>query len=320
MHDVLIFEKNAPYYAERLRAEFPDMIFHAARTIEDALPVCARSEVIVALAHEVNDRIVAAMPRLRWISALTSGTEHLATLKQVGADVLVTSGRGIHGPQMSEMAFLYMIALSRDFRGMLANQAQRKWERWPQKLLLGKTAVLVGVGAIGEEMARRCKAFGMSVIGVSAARSEAAGFDCVLPRARLGEAAAMADFLIALVPYSKDTHHLIDAAILASMKPSAIFINLARGLVVDEAALIRHLQEGRIAGAGLDVYEVEPPLPDNPLWSMPNVIMTPRVGGMSDVYAEQVLPLVVHNLHAFSAGRLSDMKNIVSGRQLREQT
>jgi phosphoglycerate dehydrogenase-like enzyme len=137
----------------------------------------------------------------------------------------------------------------------------------------------------------------------------------VLPRSRLGEAAAMADFLIALVPYSKDTHHLIDAAILASMKPSAIFINLARGLVVDEAALIRHLQEGHIAGAGLDVYEVEPPFPDNPLWSMPNVIMTPRVGGMSDVYAEQVLPLIMHNLRAFSAGRLSDMKNVVRNTQ-----
>jgi D-2-hydroxyacid dehydrogenase (NADP+) len=320
MHDVLILEKNAPYYAERLRAEFPAVVFHAAKTLQDALPSCATSEVIVALAHEVRDELVAAMPRLRWISALTSGTEHLATLEHLAADVLVTSGRGIHGPQMSEMAFLYMIALSRDFRGMLANQAERKWERWPQRLLLGKTVVLVGVGAISEEMALRCKAFGMSVIGVSAARSEADGFDCVLPRSRLRDAAAMADFLIALVPYASDTHHLIDAAVLSSMKPSAVFINLARGLVVDETALIRHLQEGRIAGAGLDVFEVEPPRLDNPLWSMPNVIMTPRVGGMSDVYAEQVLPLVVRNLHAFSAGRLSDMKNIVRDMQQERPT
>jgi phosphoglycerate dehydrogenase-like enzyme len=320
MHDVLILEKNAPYYAARLQAEFPAIVFHAAGTATDALPACATSEVLVALAHEVRDEVVAAMPRLRWISALTSGTEHLASLTHLGADVIVTSGRGIHGPQMSEMAFLYMIALSRDFRGMLANQAERKWERWPQRLLLGKTVVLVGVGAISEEMARRCKAFGMSVIGVSAARSEAAGFDCVLPRSRLRDAAAMADFLIALVPYASDTHHLIDAAVLASMKPSAVFINLARGLVVDEAALIRHLQEERIAGAGLDVYEVEPPLPGNPLWSMPNVIMTPRVGGMSDVYADQVLPLVIHNLRAFWTGRLSEMKNIVRNLQQERQT
>jgi phosphoglycerate dehydrogenase-like enzyme len=320
MHDVLILEKNASYYAERLRTEFPAVVFHIAEALEDAWPSCAASEVIVALAHEVPDELVAAMPRLRWISALTSGTEHLATLRHLSADVLVTSGRGIHGPQMSEMAFLYMISLSRDFRGMLANQARRKWERWPQRLLHGKTVVLVGVGAIGEEMALRCKAFGMSVIGVSAARAEADGFDRILPRSSLRDAAAMADFLIALVPYSSDTHHLIDAAVLSSMKRSAVFINLARGLIVDEAALIRHLQEGRISGAGLDVYEVEPPRPDNPLWSMPNVIMTPRVGGMSDVYADQVLPLVTHNLRAFSEGRLSDMKNIVRDLQEERQT
>jgi D-2-hydroxyacid dehydrogenase (NADP+) len=320
MHDVLILEKNALYYAERLRAEFPAVVFHAAKTLEEALPYSATSDVIVALAHEVPDELIAAMPGLRWISALTSGTEHLATLKHVGADVLVTSGRGIHGPQMSEMAFLYMISLSRDLRGMLANQAQRKWERWPQRLLLGKTVVVVGIGAISEEMALRCRAFGMSVIGVSAARAEAQGFDRILPRSRLCDAAAMADFLIALVPYASDTHHLIDAAVLSSMKPGAVFINLARGGVVDEAALIRHLRDGRIAGAGLDVYEVEPPCPDNPLWSMPNVIMTPRVGGMSDVYADQVLPVVVHNLRAFSEGRLSDMKNVVPNMQQERQT
>ncbi len=114
------------------------------------------------------------------------------------------------------------------------------------------------------------------------------------------------------MPYSKETHHLIDGRILSAMKESAVFINIARGNVVDETALIRHLQEGKIAGAGLDVYAEEPPAPDNPLWGMDNVVMTPRIGGMSDIYAQQALPLLIENLHAHLDGRGAALRNIVS--------
>jgi D-2-hydroxyacid dehydrogenase (NADP+) len=212
---------------------------------------------------------------------------------------------------MAELAFLYMIALSRDFRPMQANQQAHQWQRWPQKLLFGKTAVLVGIGPIAEDMAARCKAFGMQVVGVSDARQEAVGFDRILPRARLLEAAGLADFLILLVPLSDSTRHMIDDTVLAAMKPTGILINLARGPVVDEKALVRRLQDGSIAGAGLDVFEEEPLPGSSPLWDMPNVIVTPRVGGMSDVFAQQILPIVLHNLNCFSNKRFDDMMNIV---------
>jgi D-2-hydroxyacid dehydrogenase (NADP+) len=160
-------------------------------------------------------------------------------------------------------------------------------------------------------MASRCKAFGMQIVGVSDARQEAAGFDRILSRARLLEAAGMADFLILLVPLSDRTRHMIDDTVLAAMKRTGILINLARGPVIDEKALVRHLQDGSIAGAGLDVFEEEPLPGSSPLWDMPNVIVTPRVGGMSDVFAQQILPIVVHNLNCFSQNRLEDMMNIV---------
>jgi D-2-hydroxyacid dehydrogenase (NADP+) len=251
------------------------------------------------------------MPRLRWVAALTTGTDHLNGLRHLRKDVLVTNGRGIHGPQMSELAIMNMIALSRRLPQMQRNQAAATWERWPQPVLQEKTVTIVGIGQIGETLAARCRAFGMKIVGVSDARSEIPGFDQVLPRTRLKDAAALADFLVVLVPLTAETRHMISDDVLAAMKPSAFIINIARGDVIDEAALIRRLQAGLIGGAGLDVFADEPPKPDNPLWSMPNVIMTPRIGGMSDRYAEQVLPLMVHNLRAFADGRRKDMRNVV---------
>jgi phosphoglycerate dehydrogenase-like enzyme len=132
-----------------------------------------------------------------------------------------------------------------------------------------------------------------------------------MKRSQLREAAALADFLIVLVPLSAATRHMIDTDVFAAMKPTAILINLARGPVIDELALIRALEAGQIGGAGLDVFETEPPADGSPLWDMPNVIITPRIGGMSDVYATQVLPLVVHNLDCFARGRLNELKNVV---------
>jgi phosphoglycerate dehydrogenase-like enzyme len=214
---------------------------------------------------------------------------------------------------MSELAFMSMIGLSREFPRMLRNQEKHVWERWPQKLLWGKTAVLVGIGPIAEELAARCAAFGIHVIGISDARTEAPHFEKLLPRARLLEAAAEADFVVVLVPLSSQTHHIINAGVLRAMKKTGILINLARGPVVDEAALVKALQDGGIGGAALDVFEVEPLPSHSPLWDMPNVIVTPRIGGMSDIYSEQVLPLVIHNLRCFLDGRLADMKNIVRG-------
>jgi D-2-hydroxyacid dehydrogenase (NADP+) len=298
---------------DAVRRECPSMTFDVARNVDEALNRCATAEVLLAMAHEVTDPLLNRMPRLRYLCALSAGTDRLETLTALRPDVRVTSSRGIHGPQMSELAFLSMISLSRDFARMQRNQQKHVWERWPQKLLYGKTAVIVGIGPIAEDLAARCVAFGMHVMGASDARESAPNFEKLVPRARLRDAASAADFLIVLVPLSAQTRHLIDEGVLAAMKPSGILINLARGPVVDEPALIRCLRDGRLAGAGLDVFEAEPLPADSPLWDMPNVIITPRIGGMSDVYGDQVLPLVVHNLHCFAQGRLAQMKNIVRG-------
>lgn len=308
---ILVMDRGVHIDPKAVQQAFPRETVRYARNAEEALGVCDDCEVIVAMAHDITDELVARMQRLKYICAMSAGTDRVETLKNLKPDVRVTSGRGIHGPQMSELAFLGMIALSREFPRMQKNQQAHKWERWPQKLLWGKTAVLAGIGPIAEELAARCEAFGMRVVGVSDARKEAPHFAAMVPRSRLNEAAAEADFLIVLVPLSEKTRHMINADVFAAMKPTGILVNLARGPVIDEQALIKALQEKRLGGAALDVFETEPPVADNPLWDMPNVIITPRIGGMSDVYAEQVLPLVVHNLRCFLEGRPAEMRNVL---------
>jgi phosphoglycerate dehydrogenase-like enzyme len=149
------------------------------------------------------------------------------------------------------------------------------------------------------------------VIGISNGRATAPHFDEVHPRNALVAQAARADFLMLLVPYSPDTHHLISRDVIAAMKPTAFLINLARGGVVDEAALIEHLQAGKIAGAGIDVFSKMPLPPDNPLWRMPNVIITPNIGGRSDKFLEQTMTVLEPNIAAFAEGRLKDMRNVI---------
>src|SRR5476649_1257002 len=175
-----------------------------------------------------------------------------------------------------------------------------------------KTIVIVGLGILAEHLAARCKLFGMEVIGVSSGRKFAPNFDEVVPRAALRQVSQRADFLMLLVPYSRETHHLVNADVLAAMKPSAFLINLARGGVLDEAAFIAHMKAGKIAGAALDVFSTQPLPAQSPLWHLPNVIISPNVGGHSDNFVEQMLTVVVPNLRAYIEGRQKDLRNLVA--------
>jgi phosphoglycerate dehydrogenase-like enzyme len=308
--EVLIVGRDSDVFAKHLSPQFPALRFHAAHNSQEALALCGPCEILVIRTDEIFAGLVAAMPRLRLIQALTTGTDHIMALPNLPPGVLVTAARGFHGPQMSELAFLFMLAFARKFPAVLENQKRRVWDRREQRLLERKTVVIVGVGRIAEELAKRCKVFGMRVVGVST-RASAPGLDALYPRARIAEAAALADFLIILAPYTKENHHLIDAAVIDAMKRDGVLINLARGGVLDEEALRGALLAGRIAGAGLDVFQTEPLPLESPLWDTPNVIITSHVGGVSETYAEQVMPLLIDNLQAFVDGAPERMSYIV---------
>jgi D-2-hydroxyacid dehydrogenase (NADP+) len=309
--EVTIVGRDAGFFVEMLTPCFPRLRFHGAVDASAARKICATSDILLIRTDEITADLVAAMPRLRLIQALTTGTDHIEALTNVPPDVMIAAARGFHGPQMSELAFIYMLHFVRDLRGLFATQDAHRWNRVHQRLLADRTVVIVGVGAIAEELARRCRVFGMRVIGVSAGRAAAPHFDAILPRERLNDAAAEADFLVVLVPHTKATHHIIDEAVLGAMKPTGVLINIARGGVVDEEALIRALRAEKIGGAGLDVFHTEPLPKDSPLWDLPNVFITSHIGGMSNTYGEQVLPVLIGNLAAFVAGTPERMCFIV---------
>jgi phosphoglycerate dehydrogenase-like enzyme len=304
-------EADALTFSASARRDFPGIPLLATNDRSEALQHLAAAEALIGHHFQFDEAMLAAAPRLRWIQSLTTGTDAILKLRALRPDVTVTSTRGMHGPQMSELVFLQMLALCRDFPQMQRNQAAHLWKRWPQPLLWGKTIAIVGVGAIAEALAPRCKAFGMTVYGVSGTPRLPTGFDRVFSRAQLRECAALADFLVLIVPHSTQTENLVDASVLESMKPTAFLINVARGGVLDEDALISALQGGRLAGAALDVFRQQPLPADHPLWRQDRIIVTPLVGGMSDIYLEQAYPVVRQNLAKFLAGQLDQMLNIV---------
>jgi D-2-hydroxyacid dehydrogenase (NADP+) len=304
-------EAPAAIFAQRACADFPGISLLGTDDRALALEHLERAEALIGHHFQFDNDLLSRTPRLRWIQSLTTGTDGILKLPALRSEVTVTSTRGMHGPQMSELVFLQMLALLRNFPRIQRNQAEGRWERWPQPLLFKKTAVIVGVGAIAEALAPRCQAFGMKVYGVSGSTRIPPGFDGMFARSELAKAAALADFLVLVVPLSASTENLIDAKVLAAMKKDAYLINVARGGVLDEQALIAALDEQRIAGAALDVFREQPLPAQHPLWKHPGVIVTPLIGGMSDIYLEQAYEIVRFNLQHFLDGRLDAMRNIV---------
>ena len=216
-------------YAHALRPRFPEVEFMLAKDGAEVMPLLPRANVLMAFAPRLTADMMQAASGLEWLQALTTGVDNLWTMPSLNPRALITTVRGIHGPQMAEMAFLYMLALSRDWRRMQADQAAAVWERRPQRLLWGRTLAIIGMGVIADGLAARAKAFEMRVVGVTETPREVPGFDKVYPRADLRAAVAEADHVVVLTPHSPQTHNLIDAGVLAAMRPDAFLINLARG-------------------------------------------------------------------------------------------
>lgn len=298
-------------YYNGIRARFPDIEIKVVDHHSKVEPYIGDADVLVTFGPMMAEHVLEKAANLKWIQALGSGVDGITDRPSLRSDVAVTNLHGIHGPPVSEAALMAMLALARGLPRTLRNQQQHKWERFPASLLKGKTAAIYGVGTIAAELAPKCKAFGMRVTGISSTAREVPGFDRLYSRAELEQAAHEADFFVLLTPYSAATRGSVGANIFAAMKPSAYLVNLARGGVVDEVAMIDALRHGRIAGAALDVFSQEPLPGNHPLWAMDNVIITPHQGGFYDEYVNEALPVIEHNLRKFLSGNTAGMINLV---------
>src|SRR5262245_43288628 len=205
---------------------------------------------------------------LKWVQALGTGLDGITDQPAIKERVTVTSLHGVHCPPVSEAAIAAMLVLSRDIPRFVRQQEKKHWGRWPARLLHEKTVGILGIGVIAEALAPKCKAMGMTVIGITSAPRPVAGFDSVHPVSELLTVVPHLDYFVLLTPYSAATHHMIDAKVFAAMKATAYLVNVARGGVVDEDALVAALRAKEFAGAALDVFNEEPLPADHPLWEI----------------------------------------------------
>lgn len=247
--------------------------------------------------------------RLRWIHGATAGIDPLFTPEIVAAEhVLLTATKGPMGPMMAEHALMLMLALARDLPGFLHDQAERRWrflaDERPMADVFGKTVLILGVGGVGGHLARICKAgFQMRVLGMARSRRDDPHIDRYVERPDLHAALGEADFVTLCLPHTPETDRIIDTAALTAMKPTAYLVNVTRGRLVDEEALIAALQAGRIAGAGLDATAIEPLPAESPLWGMPNVIITPHISPGRDRIGGEIVAFWCENIRRFAEGK-----------------
>ncbi|MCK9909155.1 D-2-hydroxyacid dehydrogenase [Microbacteriaceae bacterium K1510] len=315
MTNVLILtevqESMRQRYKQMLLERFPQLTINVVGHHTEVEPYIADIDILMCFSPPMADHVVRDAPKLKWIQALGTGVDNIVDLPSLATNVVVTNVRGIHGAPVSEATIAYMLSLARDMPGSVHAQDRSTWQRWPAQLLTGKTAGILGVGLIAEHLAPLCKAFGMTVVGITGNPRATPSFDRMVKRDDLLAIAPELDFLVALIPMSPETHNIIGTKVFKAMKPTAYLVNVARGGVVDEEALIKALENGEIAGAALDVFSQEPLPPESPLWKTKGVTLFPHLGGYSEGYETRAMPTLAGNMAKFLAGDLKNMINIV---------
>ena len=308
---------------ERLQAVSPGIRLHShpARTPEtipdDILAVTNVLYTLTALPEPEK------MPELQWIQFHFAGIDHAVDhpLLHTGARVTTLSGAGV--PQLSEFALMNMLALGHKLHSMMRSSPEEQWAqdrnaRFSPLELRGSTIGIVGYGSIGREIARLAHAFGAEVLAVKRdlKNLEDTGYQLeglgdpgadiprrLYPPEALASMASLCDYLVITVPLNDQTREMVDKRILDALKPTAYLVDISRGGVVDQQALLTALEEGSIAGAALDVYPEEPLPEDSPLWQVPGLILTPHISGNSPHYMERAVVLFAENLQRFVTGR-----------------
>jgi len=292
-----------------LKEEFSEVVFVPTDSDEDFARELEDAEI--ALCWALTPEQFRKAKRLRWVQSAAAGAGKNLFPEMVKSDVLLTNASGVHAIPISEHVIGVMLSLSRKLHLAMRLQIERKWReesivniRDLPGEMFDKTIGIIGLGAIGRAVAERAKALGMQVIGIRKNWKRLENFvDQLLPPEQLDKLLEQSDVVVVACPLTEETKGLIGEAKLRKMKPTAFLINIARGKIIDEKALIRALKEGWIGGAGLDVFEEEPLPEASELWGLPNVVITPHVAGATPKYWTRVANLFADNLRRFLDGQ-----------------
>ncbi|SDP21554.1 Phosphoglycerate dehydrogenase [Nakamurella panacisegetis] len=285
-----------------------------ARAFEELL---ARADVLYGI-PDVDPRLLAAAvarnPGLRWVQTMAAGggsTVQAANLSDADlARVTFTTSAGVHGATLAEFALFGVLAGAKDLPRLQQLKAAREWPaRWAMRQVGEQTVLVVGLGGIGQQTAKLLKGLGATVLGVKRTPAAVDFVDEVHTDSALPELVARADAIVFTLPGTDSTSGLYDAELIAATKPGAVIVNVGRGTVIDEPALIDGLSDGRLHSAYLDVTAVEPLPADSPLWTLPNVVIAPHTAALNDKEDERIAELFAANLRAFLDGR--PLRNVV---------
>jgi phosphoglycerate dehydrogenase-like enzyme len=295
---VLVYHGD-PRYAELIRVPRRGAIVRAAATPREAAEPIAEAEILYA--WKFPPQLYAKAGRLKWLQVMGAGVDW-AMVPELPAGVQVTRAPGVFGPWMAEYVIGWCSWVTQKMKVYRDAQRQRRWlDHVLPDRLAGKTMVIVGLGDIGRDIARAARGLGMRVLGVTRRGRPIREATRVYPATAMTRALAGADFVVVLLPLTDETRGIIGSEALAAMKPTAWLINIARGAVVDEAALLAALEQRRIAGAVLDVFDREPLPPGDPLWKLDNVVVTPHISGPST--PDEIAPVFNDNLTRYLARR-----------------
>jgi phosphoglycerate dehydrogenase-like enzyme len=267
----------------------------------------AEAEILFDVYRPQSDDLPRRAPQLRWIQFSSSGVGKFVEQMGLGAtSIMVTNAAGVHATPLAEFALFAMLYFAKQMPRVLADRRQHHWEQFAVRNVCGATLGLIGLGAVGREIARLARSIGMRVVAIrrSPGEGDAASPDvqAVYSTDRLRELLAESDYLTLILPHTSQTVGLIGRAELAAMKPGAVLINIARGSIVDEPALIEALRSGHLGGAALDVFAIEPLPAESPLWDLPNVLITPHTISTAVDENELLVDLFCDNLCRYLAG------------------
>jgi phosphoglycerate dehydrogenase-like enzyme len=310
-------EKLSEAQAKQIKRLAPNMDLLVT---EDRAEVEVRLDDIEIAARRFPHDLVKKAPKLRWIQQWGAGADWLLRHDDVAAlDVVVTNASGVHPIQITEHIFAFLLAFARQLHYAVRAQARHEWRRpnrddfttdQPFFELPGKTMLVVGVGAIGARTAEIAKAMGMRVLGVRRSPEvRDPNIESMFGPDQLAKVLPEADFVVITVPLTPETMGMIGEPELRAMKPTAYIVNIGRGRTIQEETLIRALQEGWIAGAGLDVFDAEPLPETSPLWDIENVIITAHYAGLTPHYEERAMSIFLENLERYNNGQ--QLRNVV---------